>query len=293
MNAQTSYPVSSTKRGIKLVHAILQGAGAGNLVVVNPNGFAADVLTATRSSAGTFALTFRHKHIRLLDSWLGHQGVTAGLSPRFSAIDVTLGTATLITESFSGVATAWQTAVTVTAHAATLANAGLVTSVAATTQTGLFPAWSGATAVSGDTTAEIATAGYITAVTVVAGNVTGACNLRYDAAATSRDARVVYSAAGLPTISFLAGDAVTSVRYQQSRKGELQAAKEIIHTGTPGAGQVKVEYTAGVPTLTFNTADNVTVAAVGQQVGGAAGLKDPASTDYIHVTLVVSDSSGA
>lgn len=76
-------------------------------------------------------------------------------------------------------------------------------------------AWSGATAVSSHTTGALAAAGMITAVELVAGSVTGAGNLRDSAAATTRDVRIVYDAAGIPTLSFLAADAVTSCKYQQ------------------------------------------------------------------------------
>ncbi len=46
--------------------------------------------------------------------------------------------------------------------------------------------------------------------------------------------------------------------------GGTPGPKQLIQTGAPGAGQVRVDYTAGVPTLTFATAEAVTACAVQQ-----------------------------
>jgi hypothetical protein len=49
--------------------------------------------------------------------------------------------------------------------------------------------------------------------------------------------------------------------------GSSAGPKAIINTATPAAGRVRVVYSAtGIPTLTFNTADAITSAAVSQLV---------------------------
>lgn len=46
--------------------------------------------------------------------------------------------------------------------------------------------------------------------------------------------------------------------------------KAIILSGAPNAGQVLVEYTDGIPTLTFNASDAVTEAAIQQAIATVA-----------------------
>jgi hypothetical protein len=46
--------------------------------------------------------------------------------------------------------------------------------------------------------------------------------------------------------------------------GGAAGVKTVIATGAPSAGQVRVDYTAGVPTLTFAAADAITACSVTQ-----------------------------
>ncbi len=72
--------------------------------------------------------------------------------------------------------------------------------------------------------------------------------------------------------------------------GAVAGPKQIIHTGTVADNQVKVEYSgAGIPTLTFDTSDAVTATAV--LVLPMTVVDDAESTDEIHLTIVVRDSS--
>ncbi len=161
-----------------LLHAKLKGAGAAALTKNEPFTWASEVDTITRSSLGVFALTFKHKYPELVELFEPVvKTSTNGLRVRWSAIDVAAGTATLRCErEGDGVTPAWTTGVAVSSNTATLT-----------------------------------TAGWVVAVDIPAGGVTGAGNLRSTAAATSRDVRVVYDAGGIATISTLAGDAVTAV----------------------------------------------------------------------------------
>lgn len=92
-----------------------------------------------------------------------------------------------------------------------------------------IPAWE-TIAVASHTTGALPLAGPILAVELAAGGVTGAGNLRDTAAATTRDVRVVYGATGIPTLSFLAGDAVTSCTYVQDRMVADAVARNVSFT---------------------------------------------------------------
>lgn len=163
----------------------LLGGGSGQTLTTDEDfQFASEVKTITRSSLGTFALVWRHVYPQTLA--LMRPVVvssTVGLTAYFSAHDFAAGTSTLKV---------------VRAGGATL------------------PAWSSAIAVSSNTTGALSSlgAGWVTAVTITAGGVTGAGNLRSTAPATSRDIQVTYSGAGIPTLNTLAGDAVTEVVIQ-------------------------------------------------------------------------------
>jgi hypothetical protein len=52
----------------------------------------------------------------------------------------------------------------------------------------------------------------------------------------------------------------------QATAGTSAGIKTVILSGAPSAGQVRVDYTAGVPTLTFNATDAITAASVVQLV---------------------------
>lgn len=377
MANRETFDVESPRSDVQIVNLSLKGAGAADMVPqASANGIKSDCVTATRTGAGTFSLAFRHAYAELLAVIPTSRGATAGLKPRISAIDVTAKTATLVVETFDdGTAAAWQTAISVTSHTATLPAAGVVTDVIATTETGLFPGWTTAITVTANA-ATMAVAGEVIAVIGTTGTGTGpkkiihtgtaaakgipvettgvsvssnACTLataghvisvsattadsaggkgmqsnaspgagkvrvQYDSAGIATltfnatdnvsvasvvviplakdEVTVTYSGAGVATLTFAAADAITACAALIRKKGSLQAVKEIIHTGTPGPGQVKVTYAAGVPTLLFNTADNVTVAAVGQFPGDSvAGAVDPGTTDYVDITLVVRNSA--
>jgi hypothetical protein len=62
-------------------------------------GYGAEIFkTVSHSSTGTFAVTFKHTYPQLKGFHFGCLGTTVGLQARFSALDVTAGTATLVTE---------------------------------------------------------------------------------------------------------------------------------------------------------------------------------------------------
>ncbi len=208
MANRETFDVEAPQSDVQIVTIRLKGAGASAMVPqASANGFASDCVDVSRTSAGLFALTFRHAYAELLQVIPSSRGSTAGLKPRISAIDVGAKTATLHVETFGdGTAAAYQTGVSVAAHTATLAQAGAVVLVEATTAT----------------------------------------------------------SAGVKTIK---------------------------STATPGAGAVQVTYSAGVPTLTFNAGDNVTVATVLQIPGDAtAQAVDPGTDDYVDITLVLRNS---
>ena len=98
---------------------------------------------------------------------------------------------------------------------ASLSGAGPLGSFLLKVESPTLASWSASTPVSSNTTGALPNNGQITAVTLTTGTVTGAGNLRSNAPATTRDVEVTYSALGIPTLTFLAADAVTACVYQQ------------------------------------------------------------------------------
>jgi hypothetical protein len=133
-------------------------------------------------------------------------------------------------------------------------------------------------------------AGMIVAVDGVVGGTPGPKQIVYGAPGVGQ-VRVAY-VAGVPTLTFNAADAITSARViMPSTAGTNWSASQVVaaHTlvlpaagvvlavdgvagltagpkqivyGAPGAGQVRVVYTAGVATLTFNAGEAITAARV-------------------------------
>lgn len=86
------------------------------------------------------------------------------------------------------------------------------------------------------------------------------------------------------------GDAGAVVMVEATT-ADSTGVKQIQSTAAPAADFVRVTYSSGVPTLTFNATDNVTAATVLQIPGDAsAQAVDPASDDFIYLTLVVRNS---
>jgi hypothetical protein len=98
MSNQSLYPVRSARSEMIEVHDHFVGNGTGTPTLPNSTGFARFIATVVRNSTGNFTLTFAKKYPTLKYPDAQCVGTTAGLSARFSAIDVTAGTATLITE---------------------------------------------------------------------------------------------------------------------------------------------------------------------------------------------------
>ncbi len=97
MADRSTHPLDTIKSQCHLVTASLVGAGGTSDLVVPET--ASDIISATYVSTGTYAVTFRHSYPELksvLD--IPCVGTTAGLRGRFTAIDVTAKTATLVFE---------------------------------------------------------------------------------------------------------------------------------------------------------------------------------------------------
>lgn len=177
----------------------LTGAGAAAPVDKDAGRFGSEIASITRSGVGTYVIVPNRKYNGAIEGLeIGHVGTTENLNFKLTALNLATPTFTLkVTKPGAAV----------------------------------VAAWSGATAVASHTTGALAAAGMITAVELVAGSVIGAGNLRDSAAANSRDVQVVYSAGGIPTLNFLAGDAVSSCKYQQIAMAEaavdLQAADSV------------------------------------------------------------------
>lgn len=91
MAHRTHYPVDASKPDVKLVYASGVGAGAADLTALDD-----DLVSATRTGAGTFNLVFRHAYPRRLAYAVKVVGTTAGLEGKFSAWDAAAKTATLV-----------------------------------------------------------------------------------------------------------------------------------------------------------------------------------------------------
>lgn len=154
------------------------------------------------------------------------------------------------------------------------------------------PAWATGQAVATHTVT-LTTPGLILAVDATTADSAGAKKIISTGNPAAGFVKVTYSA-GIPTLTFNATDNVTAISYLMApvgpnaaweavavsshtvtltgRKGYVVGVHstagtdakydQIVSTGTPGDGEVKVTYSSGVPTLTFNTADAITAANV-------------------------------
>lgn len=97
MAHRTYYPVDTRKSECKLITAKLVGAGAANMTIPETG---SEIVSATRSAQGVFAIVFRDSYPELKAVVGLHFGprATDGLRAEFSAIDVTAKTATLQVE---------------------------------------------------------------------------------------------------------------------------------------------------------------------------------------------------
>lgn len=179
----------------------LTGAGTSAPVDKDAGELGSEIASISRTSMGLYVITPRSKFQGAIMSVdIAHVGTLDGARFKLTALDLATPSMTLrVTKPGAAKVPAWETI-----------------------------------AVAGHTSGALPVAGMITAVELVAGGVTGAGNLRDSAAANSRDVRVVYDAAGIPTLSFLAGDAVTSAKYQQVKQAEevvdIEAADSVYIT---------------------------------------------------------------
>jgi len=100
MADRTTHLLRSVKSDMQLLTAKLKGAGGADMTLPESGNMGGgEVASATRTGTGTFSLKFRFIYPEL-KAWLrpGVIGTTAGLQARLTAIDVTAGTATLVTE---------------------------------------------------------------------------------------------------------------------------------------------------------------------------------------------------
>ncbi len=152
----------------------------------------------------------------------------------------------------------WLTAEAVAAHAWAGTARGVILAVEGTTATSAGPK---ALQQSGTPSAGEVTVSYALGVPSLLFNAT--------------DAVTVASVLFMPfdvDAQWLTGETVTShvwtgpgrgiVVSVEGTTGTSAGVKELQRSATPSAGDVRLQYTAGVPTLTFNTADAITVAAI-------------------------------
>jgi hypothetical protein len=90
MASRTHHSVDASKADVKILFASAVGAAAADLTGHND-----DLVSSTRSGAGTHALVFRHKYPKKASYDVKVLGDTAGLTGRFTAWDPAAGTATL------------------------------------------------------------------------------------------------------------------------------------------------------------------------------------------------------
>jgi hypothetical protein len=236
------------------------GFTANSTSAVASSTFKGPVHSVTRTGTGTFSVVLKETFPTIY-SW--HPGVVTTAGTKVVVKSYTSSTKTLVLETRKASATA---AVT--------------------------PAWTTGLAVSSHT-ATLTTTGAILAVDATAGTSAGGKKIISTGTPSAGYVKVTYSA-GIPTFLFNTTDAITATSYLQAptgpsaawetvavsshtatltgRVGYIAAVHSlagtdagfdaIISTGTPGDHEVKVTYSSGVPTLTFNTADAITSAAV-------------------------------
>lgn len=100
MADRTDYPIKSPKSDMKLLTAVLQGAGAADMVnTESANMGGGEIVSAVRTGTGLFTLTLRKPYPQLkalCDPAI--LGTTAGLEVRFLTFDPVAKTATIVTE---------------------------------------------------------------------------------------------------------------------------------------------------------------------------------------------------
>ncbi len=79
------------------------------------------------------------------------------------------------------------------------------------------PAWDTGVAVSSNA-ATLASAGYVVAIHVTAGSVTGVISVLSTGTPATKQCTVTYAASGVPTLTFAAGDAVTAISVLQIKQ---------------------------------------------------------------------------
>lgn len=90
-------PVETPRTMVKLLYAHATGGGSGNCTFDTAEGLNGEIVSMTRSSAGTYAVVFRFVYPELKDApRFSFVGATQNMNGRCSAIDVTAGTATFV-----------------------------------------------------------------------------------------------------------------------------------------------------------------------------------------------------
>ena len=96
MAQRTTYPIESPRTSVQVLHAHFTGAGAANGTLDAQEALNGEIVSATWSSTGVYALVFRHAYPELKGAPIcSFIATTGGLDGQCSAIDVTAKTATL------------------------------------------------------------------------------------------------------------------------------------------------------------------------------------------------------
>lgn len=97
MAHRTHNPVETPRTEVKLLFANAIGGGSGNCTFSTAEGRNGEIVSMTRSSAGTYAVVFRHPYPELKKApAFSFVGVTQNMNGRCSAIDVAAKTATFV-----------------------------------------------------------------------------------------------------------------------------------------------------------------------------------------------------
>jgi hypothetical protein len=95
---RTTSPVETPRTCVQVLYATLVGGGAGDLTMSAQEALNGEIVSAARTGAGKYTVTFRYVYPELKRAPVfGFIATTDGLVAQFASIDITTGTGALET----------------------------------------------------------------------------------------------------------------------------------------------------------------------------------------------------
>lgn len=96
---RTTHPISTPRTDTQWLFAHFAGAGAANATFDASETLNGEITTVTFNSTGNYTIAFRYSYpeLKMAPVWSFAPNATSGLAANFAAIDITAGTATMLT----------------------------------------------------------------------------------------------------------------------------------------------------------------------------------------------------